>query len=138
MVNIVLYQLLYVKNVPCGILILTTINVNKIVYFYYQDSQISEQQNGSQDMFDSQESQLQSPATCAGGAENKKLLQTIREFHNKQKHNLQIREFIVSSILYYLYYLTVQELKDIKNILADKGDSRFIVENSLIEVHMYI
>ena len=85
-------------------------------------------------MFDSKES----PATCAGCAENKILLQTIREFQNKQKHNLQIREFIVSSILYYLYYLTVQELKDIKNILADKGDSRFIVENSLIEVHMYI
>ena len=89
-------------------------------------------------MFDSQESQLQSPATCAGCAENKILLQAIREFQNKKEHNLQIREFIVSSILYYIYYLTVQELKDIKNTLADKGGSRFIVENLLIEVHMYI
>ena len=63
---------------------MTTINVNKIVYFYNQDSQISDQQNGSQEMFDSKES----PATCAGCAENKILLQTIREFQNKQKHNL--------------------------------------------------
>ena len=89
-------------------------------------------------MFDSQESQLQSPATCAGCAENKILLQTIREFQNKQKHKLQIREFIVSYMLCFIYYLTVQELKDNRKTLVDKGDSRFIVENSLIEVHMYI
>ena len=118
-------------------MILTTLHVNKIVYFCNQDSQISEQQNGSQEMFDSQESQLQSPATCAGCADKKILLQAIREFQNKQKHQLQIREFIVSSIFYYIFYLTVQKPKDIKNTQADKGDSWFIVENSLIEVHMY-
>ena len=52
-------------------------------------------------MFDSQESELQSPATCAGCAENKILLQTIREFQNKKTHNLKSE-----NLLYHLYCIT--------------------------------